>query len=129
MRRTALCFVLLIAGSSVHAKNSEPYQAGQLLQMNSVPCKAGQLNKTASICQEYTLQSENVVYHIRPRHHRHRIDLSLDQRANFRLQGNSILLRPEPTGSKEQRFTIISVSPVTDANTADSHPIRLNHLQ
>ena len=128
MRITRLCATLLILTASVaHAKNPKAYQTGQIAQVNSVPCSAEQDN-TQQLCPEYILESDNVVYHIRPRGSRHTTILQVGERTQFHRNKDLILLRSEAAGSKERPFVVISASPASD-NTADLRPVRLNHLQ
>lgn len=119
---------LLLLASTAYAKNPKVYQTGQISQMNSVPCSATS-SKSRPLCREYTLQSENVVYTIRPRDQKHDLSLSAGDRAQFRLNKEIILLRSEAANSKEHPFVVISVSPASDTSTADVRPVRLNHLQ
>jgi len=128
MRITRLCATLLImAASMAHAKNPKAYQTGQIAQVSSLACTAEQ-NNTQHLCPDYTLESNNVAYHIRPRDSRHAPTLSVGERMQFRRNKGMILLRSEAAGSKERPFVVISISPASD-NTADLHPVRLNHLQ
>jgi hypothetical protein len=128
MRITRLCATLLIiAASMAHARNPKAYQTGQIAQVNSLPC-SGEQNNTQQLCPEYILQSNFVVYHLRPSDSRHAPTLSVGERIQFRRNKEIILLRSEVAGSKERPFVVISISPASD-NTADLRPVRLNHLQ
>lgn len=129
MRKTKLLVALLAVASLAYAKNPKVYQTGQISQMNSVPCSATKNSKSQPLCREYTLQSENVIYTIRPRDQRHDLSLSAGDRTQFRLNKEIILLRSETANSKEHPFLVISVSPASDSSTADVRPVKLNHLQ
>lgn len=124
MRSTAVCAIVLGLASLAQAKDPKPYQTGQLMQMDSVPCTDAQ---SRPLCREYTLESENVVYHIRPRNQKHSV-LPVGERAQFRLQKDTILLRTEEVDSKEQPYVVVSISPRSDSDTAEVS-VRLNHLQ
>lgn len=129
MRITNVFVALLIVASMAYAKNPKAYQTGQISQANFVPCSATQSAKSQPLCREYTLQSENVVYNIRPRDQRHDPPLSVGDRMQFRLNKDNIVLRSESATSREHPFVVISISPASDGSTADVRPIRLNHLQ
>ena len=128
------------------AKEPRPYQTGKLLQMDSVPCGmaekdaksfAGEMLGTDSgskksqevLCQEYLLESERVIYRIRPRDEKHPVLLPVGEQAQFRIDKDKMLLRVEDLGGgKEREYIVVSMTPRTDANSADAAP-RINHLQ
>ena len=129
MRITNLFLALPVFLSIAYAKDPKPYQTGQISQMTSVPCSATKDESSQPLCREYTLQSENVAYTVRPRNQKQELSLSVGDRAQFRLDKDTIVLRSETAGSKEHPFVVISVSPASESNTADVRPVRLNHLQ
>ena len=140
-----LCVIVGLA-SVAYAKDPKPYQTGKLLQMDSVQCGvaekdaksfAGEMQDTDSgnkkaqelLCQEYVLQSERVIYRIRPRDENHPVLLPVGEQAQFRLQKDKMLLRVEDLDSKEHEYMVVSMTPRSDSSTADATPTRLNHLQ
>jgi hypothetical protein len=140
-----LCIVLGLVSVAV-AKDPKPYQSGKLLQMDSVTCGtaekdakslAGEMLGTDSgskktqelLCQEYLLQSERVIYRIRPRDEKHPVLLPVGNQAQFRLQKDKMLLRVEDLDSKEREYIVVSMTPRTDSSAADASPAHLNHLQ
>ena len=140
-----LCVVLGLA-AAVYAKEPKHYQRGKLLQMESIPCGTaendaksftGEVLGTDSgskktqdlLCQEYTLQAEKVIYRIRPRDAKHPVLLPVGEAAQFRLEKDKMLLRAEDLDNKEREYLVVSMTPRSDASTADATPIRLNHLQ
>jgi hypothetical protein len=138
MRSTLMLCVVLSMASAAYAKDLKPYQTGKVVQMDSVQC--GTAEKDASsfagemLCQEYIVQSERVIYRIRPRDEKHLVLLPVGERAQFRLQKDKILLRLEDLDvpnrySKEREYIVVSMAPRSDSSTADATPSRLNHLQ
>lgn len=131
-----LCAVLAVA-SSAYAKDPKAYQAGKLVQMDSVSCGSATKESAGSgstktrelLCQEYVLQAERVTYHIRPRDEKHTVLLPVSDRAQFRLQKDKMLLRVEDLDNKEREYVVVSMTPRTDSTAADATPVRLNHLQ
>jgi hypothetical protein len=128
------------------AKDPMPYQAGKLMQMDSVQCRvaekdseslAGQTLGTGSgskqtqqlLCEEYVLQADRVTYRIRPRDAKHAVLLPVGQPAQFRMQKDKMLLRIEGLDSKEREYIVVSMAPRSDSSSADAAPTRLNHLQ
>jgi hypothetical protein len=126
------CVVLSLAAAAF-AKDPKPYQTGKLVQMDSVQC--GTAEKGAqSPCQEYALQTDRVIYRIRPRHEKHSVLLTVGAQAQFRLQEDKLLLRAEDPDSghldsKEREYIVVSMAPRSDSSSADATPTRLNHLQ
>jgi hypothetical protein len=140
-----LCIVLGVA-SAVLAKDPKPYQTGKLLQMDSVQCGTAEKNSTSVagemlgtdsgskktqevLCQEYVLQSEHVIYRIRPRDEKHPALLPVGDQAQFRLQMDKMLLRVEDLDSKEREYIVVSMTPRSDGTSADATASRVNHLQ
>jgi hypothetical protein len=140
-------FLFLVCALSVTAWAKEPkaYQMGKLLQMDSVQCGmaekdaksfAGEMLGTDSgskktqevLCQEYVLQSDHVIYRIRPRDEKHPVLLPVGEQAQFRIQKDKMLLRVEDVDSREREYIVVSMTPRSEASTAElgSH---LNHLQ
>ena len=145
MSKWMLCAILGLA-SAAYAKDPKAYQTGKLLQMDSVQCGttekeapsiAGEMLGTDSgslkthdlLCQDYVLQSERVIYRIRPRDEKHPVLLPVGERAQFRLQKDKMLLRVEDLDSREREYIVVSMTPRSDSSTADATPARLNHLQ
>jgi hypothetical protein len=140
-----LCVVLALA-SAAYAKEPKPYQTGKLMQMDSVRCGtaekdaksvAGEIIGTDSgtrkteelLCQEYVLQTEDTVFHIRPRDEKHPVLLPVGDQAQFRFEKDKMLLRVEDLDNKERVYTVVSMTPRTDSSSADGAPVGLNHLQ
>jgi hypothetical protein len=136
----------LSLASAAFAKDPKPYQTGKLLQMDSVQCGVaekdarsftGEMLGTDSgnkktqelLCQEYVLQSERVIYRIRPRDEKHPVLLPVGERAQFRLQKDKMLLRVEDLDNREREYIVVSMTPRSDTNSADASPIHMNHLQ
>lgn len=139
------CFLLTMA-TAAYAKEPKPYQTGKLLQMDSVQCGvaeksgqnfAGEMLDTDSsskkthelLCQEYVLQADKTTFRIRPRDEKHPVLLPAGDQAQFRLEKNKMLLRVIDLDNKEREYIVVSMTPRTDASTADAKPIHLNHLQ
>src|SRR6266536_62372 len=96
-----LTISLALFAASAAAKEAKFYQSGTIAHMESVACgrdeNSGQGLKAVligsdsnhtkvreTLCQEYTLHSERVVYHIRPRDEKHPILLPVGESASFR---------------------------------------------
>lgn len=146
MRLKALfCSVLLLA-SVAYAKEPKQYQTGKLLQMDSVKCGtdekdgnslAGEMIGTDSshrktqevLCQEYLVQTDSVIYRIRPKDAKHPVLLPVGDQVQFRLEKDKMILRVEDLDNKDREYNVVAMTPRTDANTAEATLGHLNHLQ
>ena len=145
MRFQSLVLASILLAGTAYAKEPKAYQSGKLLQMDSVQCGmdekdaksfTGEIIGTDSghkktqelLCQEYLLQTERVIYRIRPKDIKHPILLPVGDQAQFRLQKDKMLLRVEDLDSKEREYIVVSMKPRSDS-TADATPVHLNHLQ
>jgi hypothetical protein len=119
--------VALLA-SLAYAKDQKPFQHGKLLQMESVACGvdensgksiAGEIIGTDSahkkthelLCQEYLLQSDKVIYRIRPRDEKHPALLPVGAEAQFRMQKDKMVLRVEDLDDKDRDYVVVSMTP------------------
>ncbi len=131
MRYKSLILASLLLAAIAHAKEPKAYQDGKLLQMDSVQCGTNENAKKGKtqelLCQEYVVQTEQVLYRIRPKDDKHPVLLPVGQNAQFRLNKTKMLLRIEGEG-KEREYVVVSVKPRGDS-TADASPARVNHLQ
>ena len=127
---------IIMLACFAQAKEPKPYQAGTLLQMDSAECgveeKSGktlagevlgtdsaQQKKRVLLCQEYLLQSDAVIYRIRPRDEKHPALLSVGEQAQFRLDKDKMKLRVEDLDDKERDYIVVSMTPRGDSNTAE----------
>src|SRR3989454_10825822 len=127
--------VLLV--SLAHAKEPKHYQSGVLLQMDSVECGydensgksfAGEVLGTDSahkkthqlLCQEYVLETERVIYRIRPKDDKHPVLLPVGEKAQFRMDKDKMKLRVEDLDDKEREYTVVSMVPKESSDTANN---------
>jgi hypothetical protein len=133
MRGSVLLTLLLLASIS-EAKDHRAYQSGKLLQMDSTECGmsenggkslTGELLGTDSahkktkalLCQEYILQSERIIYRIRPRDEKHPVLLPVGERAQFRIEKDKMKLRVEDLDDKERDYVVVSMTPRAESLT------------
>jgi hypothetical protein len=117
MRYKALVVALMLLAAAAYAKEPRAYQSGRLLQMDSVKCGVdekdaksftGEMIGTDSghkktqelLCQEYLLQTDKMIYRIRPKDAKHPVLLPVGEQAQFRLDKDKLLLRVEDLDSK-----------------------------
>ena len=126
-KATTLALVLALSGAAAHAKE-HARDTGTLLQMDSAECGTDQKSgktfvgeivgtdgahqKTHMLlCQEYLLQSERVIYRIRPKDDKHPVLLPVGQKAQFRLDKDKMKLMVEDMDSKERDYIVVSMTP------------------
>jgi hypothetical protein len=135
--KSAIFITAILLASFAQAKEPKVHESGTLLQMDSAECGVdensgksvmGELVGTDSahkkthalLCQEYLLQSNTVVYRIRPRDEKHPILLPVGQKAQFRIQKDKMLLQVEDGDSKEREYSVISMTPRQSVKSADN---------
>ena len=136
MRLKLLVTVVLLVGLA-QAKDTKRYEGGTLLNMDSVDCGldensgksfAGEMLGTDSahkkthalLCQEYVLQTDRVIYRIRPRDEKHPVLLPVGEKAQFRMDKDRMILRVEDLDDKERDYTVVSMTPRADSKTAQN---------
>jgi hypothetical protein len=143
--KLTLCVVLCLAATAF-ARDPKAYLTGKLVQMDSVSCGTAEKNsqslagemlgtdssnkKTQEVlCQEYVVQTERVIFRIRPKDDKHPELLPIGEQAQFRLQKDKMLLMVEGFDNKEREYFVVSMKPRSDASTADASSVHISHLQ
>ncbi len=131
-----VAILLVVAGNGL-AKDAPVFQKAVLLQMESTPCGvaekggktvAGELLGTDSetkktnevLCPEYVLQTDRVIYRIRPRDDKHPALLPLGETAEFRIDKDKMKLRVPEADQKEREYTVVSMTMRDDASLRSS---------
>jgi hypothetical protein len=131
-----LCLLASVAVAA-YAKDPKPYQTATLVQMNSVHCGSAQKSDTSALgeiigtddrktktedvlCQEYVLQTDMVVYRVRPKDEKHPDLLPIGTEAQFRIEKDKMLL--EVAGNKEREYFVVSMMPRSNSSTAAAAP-------
>lgn len=132
--KTRIAIGLTLLASLAYAKDQKPFQHGKLLQMESVACGvdensgksfAGEVLGTDSahkkthelLCQEYLLQSDKVIYRIRPRDEKHPVLLPVGEGAQFRMEKDKMVLRVEDMDNKDRDYLVVSMTPREDSTS------------
>src|ERR1700693_1228297 len=135
MKRIVL-FALLCA-SFAYARDQRAPLSGTLLQMDSVECGTdqksakslpGEIIGPASahqkmhtlLCQEYLLQTDRIIYRIRPKDDKHPVLLPVGEKAQFHVEKDYMKLRGEDLHNKEREYVVVSMTPRMEAQTADN---------
>src|SRR5713101_9810431 len=135
MKLRSLAVCLLFAG--VCSAKEHDYQKGTLLRMDSSSCGSqekgsktvageifgtdGQHKQTQELlCQEYILQSDHVVYRIRPKDDKHPALLPIGETAQFRISKDKLILRVPELSDKEREYVVVSMIPRELDRSADT---------
>jgi hypothetical protein len=136
MRLKYLLAVILLAAVA-QAKEPKHFQSGKLLKMQSVKCGTDEKNgksltgemigtdsahmKTRELlCQEYMLETDSLVYTIRPKDEKHPALLPVGEKAQFRLDKDKMVLRVEDLDDKEREYIVVSMVPKDSPASASS---------
>lgn len=137
MKISILSMALLLVGTCA-AKERDDYQKGVLLRMDSTSCGMqekgsktvageilgtdGEHKKTQEVlCQEYVLQSDRIIYRIRPKDDKHPVLLPIGETANFRLHKDKLILRVPEADGKEREYIVISMTPRQDVSVQSAN--------
>src|SRR5260370_12960520 len=74
------------------------------------------------LCQEYILQSEHVVYRIRPKDDKHPMLLPIGETAQFRISKDKLILRVPELNDKEHEYVVVSMTPREPDHAAATTP-------
>ena len=133
MKFRTLAVCLLFVG--VCSAKEHDYQKGVLVRMDSSSCGTqekgsktvageilgtdGEHKKTQELlCQEYVLQSDRVLYRIRPKDDKHPVLLPIGETAQFRINKDKLVLRVPELSDKEHEYIVVSMSPREDSGAA-----------
>jgi hypothetical protein len=136
-----LFVTVLFLTITAYAKDAPRSQRGTLLQMESVECGydeksgeslAGQVLGTNSahkkthalLCQEYLLQSDRIIYRIRPKDEKHPVLLPVGEKAQFRIEKDRLKMRVEDLDSKERDYLVVSMTPRPKTQTPNSAELK-----
>ena len=134
--RAWILTALALSLACVAQANDKQYQQGTLLKMDSANCgyaesdgktiageiagTDGQKKKTQEVlCQEYVLQSDKIVYKIRPKDGKHTVLLPIGETAEFRIHKDTMQVRT--ADGKEHEYIVVSMTARTD-NAANQSP-------
>jgi hypothetical protein len=71
-----------------------------------------------TFCQEYVLETNHVVYHIRPREEKHPALLPVGEKAMFRIKKDFMVLKVPEGDDKEREYDVVSMLPVQTNDTS-----------
>ena len=136
MRKVMWVAVMALTSASVAlAKDPPSYDKGTLLSMDSSTCGtaekgsktlAGEIlgtdaqhkNTEQVLCQEYVLQGDRIVYHIRPTDTKHPLLLPVGDAVSYRLRKDKIYVLDSEDDKKERQYSVVSMRMREDVKEA-----------
>jgi hypothetical protein len=134
MKRKLALTALLLA-SMAQAQEPKKYHAGQLLQMESLQCtvfenpSADAKASDAAACQEYVLQGDDVLFHLRAKDTKHPVLLPVGKEVGYRLEEDRFFLRLTSGDRKEHEYQVVSMEPRGKSEASVQSAMKVNHLQ
>lgn len=125
----AVIFALALLEAPILFGKDQPfYEKGVLMSMESSTCGmaekdgktvAGEILGTDAahkqtqevLCQEYVLQSDRIVYRIRPTDQKHPMLLPVGDTIDFRIHKDKLYLLDRENDKKEREYTVLSMQP------------------
>lgn len=137
--RLNFAIALLLIAALAQAKEPRHYQSGKLVKMDSVKCGVDEKDgnsiaaevigtdsthrKTRELlCQQYVLETGDLVYTIQPKDDKHPALLPIGDTAQFRLAKDKMLLRVEDSDDKEREYIVVAIVPKAIASSAKAEP-------
>jgi len=133
--KSRLAFAVLLFASLAQAQDPKKYRTGQLLQMESLQCTVFENPSSnanaadATICQEYVVQGDDVLFHLRPKDTKHTVLLPVDKEVAYRIEEDRFFLRTSTDGKKEREYLVVSMEPHGQPDSTVQTAMKLNHLQ
>jgi len=123
------------------AKQPVFYQKGTLLKMASAECgvdskgaegiggvlgvdDSSHTKTRQMLCQEYLLRGDRLDYTIRPKEEKHPALLPIGEKAEFRIQKDTMRLRVPELDDREREFTVVAVTQRADVGNGDVQPAK-----
>lgn len=132
--RRHLAIAALLAATIAQGQESKKYQTGQLLQMESLQCTVF-VNPTSdakpsdsTICHEYVVQADGVLYHLRPKETKHLVLLPVGKEIGFRMEQDRFFVRVNGD-RKEHEYNVISMERREKTEAGVQTALKINHLQ
>lgn len=133
--KSNLALAVLLAASLAHAEEPKKYHAGQLLQMESLQCTvfenqaSGADATDTTVCQEYVLQGDDVLFHLRAKDTKHPLLLPVGKEVNYRIEDARFFLRLATGDRKEHEYLVVSMEPRDKSSSGVQTAMKVNHLQ
>lgn len=133
--KSKLALAVLLLASSTQAQEPKKYHTGQLLQMESLQCtvfenpNSGANATDTTVCQEYVLQGEDVLFHLRAKDTKHVVLLPVGKEVSYRTEDARFFLRLASGDKKDHEYVVLSMEPRQKSEPNVQTAMKINHLQ
>ncbi len=133
--KTKLALAVLLLASLAQAQEQKKYHTGQLLQMESLQCTvfenaSHETDATdQTLCQEYVLQGDDVLFHLRAKDAKHPVLLPVGKDVDYRIEEDRFYLHLTGNDKKEHEYLVLSMEAREKAATVVQTAMKVNHLQ
>lgn len=133
--KSKMALAVLLLASLAQAEEPKKYHTGQLLQMESLQCtvfenashETDAADKT--LCQEYVLQGDDVLFHLRAKDAKHPVLLPVGKDVDYRIEEDRFYLHLTTTDRKEHEYRVLSMEPREKSTPPMQTAMKVNHLQ
>jgi hypothetical protein len=128
-------FAVVLLASRVQAQEPAKYHTGQLLQMESLQCTVFENPSSdpkaadSTICQEYVVQGDDVLFHLRPKDTKHPALLPVGQEVGYRIDQEKFFMRVGLGAKKEREYRVVSMERREKPEVTVESALKVNHLQ
>jgi hypothetical protein len=135
LMKTKMALAVLMLATLAQAQEPKKYHTGQLLQMESLQCtvfeNASHETDAAdtTLCQEYVLQGDNALFHLRAKDAKHPLLLPVGKDVDYRLEEDRFYLHLTANDKKDHEYLVVSMEPREKATPAVQTAMKVNHLQ
>lgn len=133
--KSKVAFAVLLFASLAQAQDAKNYHSGQLLQMESLQCTVFENpNRSANaadatLCQEYVVQGDDVLFHLRAKDTKHPVLLPVGREVGYRTERDRFFLRISGDSKKEREYLVVSIEPRPKSEATLQTAMKVNHLQ
>jgi hypothetical protein len=130
-----LALAVLLLASWARAQEPKKYHTGQLLQMESLQCTVFESSSSdakatdSAMCQEYVLQGDSVLFHLRAKDAKHPVLLPVGKEVGYRIEEGRFFLHLGVGDKKEHEYLVLSMEPREKSDAAVQTALKVNHLQ
>lgn len=116
-------------------EEAKKYLHGQLLEAESLQCTVFQSSTSdlnaadSTICEEYVLEGEGVLFHLRAKDTKHPVLLPVGKEVTYRMEADRLFLRLTRNDRKEHEYLVVAMEPREKSQAPLQSARRVIHLQ
>ena len=133
--KSNLALAVLLFASLAQAQEPKKYHTGQLLQMESLQCTVFENPSVSAnaadtaVCQEYVLQGDNILFHLRAKDARRPGFLPVGKNVDYRIEEDHFYVRVGAGDRREREYRVLSMEPREKSEPGVQTAMKVNHLQ